>query len=163
MSETDYVLHGLYIDKPLHQSGKFKVTEGLLKSPVLSGEDPGIYFPKLLRDGWEYTETREEGPGKIHRFVKAINRQLTLEKSFHVSLNSPPGKGVYYETHKIKGIDDAALSATDFENLDVYRTQLFWTNAGQLFTADFKRDQVSAPVIVHDFNQYEFTALTAPY
>jgi hypothetical protein len=163
VSEKEYVLNGFYIDKPLHQSGKFKISGTMPPSPVLSGEDPGIYFPKLLRDGWEYTETREEGPGKIHRFVKAINRQLTLEKSFHVSLNSPPGKGVYYETHKIKGIDDAAFGATDLENLDVYRSQLFWTNAGQLFTARFKQNQVSAPVLVHDFNQYEFTAIAAPY
>jgi hypothetical protein len=162
-NEKEYLLNGIYIDKPLHQSGKFKVKRGGLSSPVRSGEDPGIYFPKLLRNGWEYTGVSEKGKDKIHHFTKAVNRQLTLEKSFHVSLNSPVGKGVYYETHKVKGLKGDTFDTLGFENLDVYRSQLFWTNAGQLFTARFKHGEIFTPVMVHDFNNYEFSAIPAPY
>lgn len=162
-SEKEYLLNGIYIDKPLCQSGKFKVKTGLLSSPVRSGEDPGIYFPKLLRNGWEYTGVSEEGKDKVHHFTKAVNRKLTLEKSFHVSLNSPVGKGVYYETHKVKGLKEDTFEHLDFENLDVYRSQLFWTTAGQLFTARFKHGEIFTPVMVHDFNNYEFSAIPAPY
>lgn len=163
VNEKAYHLHGIYADQPLKQSGKFKLAGPLPPSPVQSGEDPGIYFPKLLRDGWEYIEMVPEGKDKRHRFTKAINNKLTLEKSFHVSLDSPVGKGVYYETHEIKGMEEGAFATTDLENMDVYRSQLFWTKAGQLFTARFKQHQVSAPVLVHDFNEYEFEALAAPY
>lgn len=100
---------------------------------------------------------------KTIKLTKQLNPYLSIEKIVHSTINPPEGKGGYYEEHTLKGTNYDQVDFKNIENLDYYNGKLFWPDQGKIFTAEVRRDEIALPKAVHDFTDYKFKAIRAPY
>jgi hypothetical protein len=87
------------------------------------GECPGVYYPRLLRDGWTLVERIVAGPLEaVTVFEKPIARGWILRKLAHEQVGAPPGKGCYWDEHELQGTEPPALRRLpDWEWADLDR------------------------------------------
>ena len=138
---------------------KFRPPAGLGNNECL-----GVYFPKLVRDGWTLMAKRREGDDSVVTFEKPAGKEWLLRKIARATLNRPIGKGVYYDQHEL--VDrrtDQILSFPDWEWAEVDGKRLLWATAGKLFAGLLsKRGLVDAREL-RDFNGDVFMPIAAPY
>lgn len=170
LSNEKYLLYERHPHEQHTLSGLFEVARGIPDTGGQNNEDLGIYIPKLIRDGWEYEGANGAGKEKsvnqdddTFHLSKEINMQLKIRKVIHSTLSPPKGKSFYYEEHAMEGIKYKAVDFKDIENLDYYDGKLFWPNEGRLFTAKIMKDLIGEPEMIHDFTDYTFKAVKAPY
>lgn len=133
---------------------------------IYQGECPGIYFIRLRRDGWAMGDAVAQGDGKdrLIRFHKHINNYWKLVKLFHMGLNHPAGKGVYYESHILCSSnfgEEIPFPNMDWADLDDGR--LLWAEKGQLFSGVVTKDGLAGEKLLFDANTLAFEEITAPY
>lgn len=121
------------------------------------GECPGVYFPRLLRDGWSLVD-RPKKDG-ISAIFERTFRGGVLRKRFHAG-DPPVNRSVYYETHAVVSEDGAVAEHPDWEWADVDGDRLVFAAGGCLWAL---RRGESAPTLLHDFNPMVFEAVRAPY
>lgn len=69
-------------------------------SENFGGECPGVYYKRLIRDGWELVEhIRIAKWQDVFLFVKPLKLGWILRKNAHSEVNSPEGKGCYWDEH----------------------------------------------------------------
>ena len=157
----------VWINKPLpirgehfhhQQSRRFKE---LAEPPVPEwetqngGEDPGIYFYRLLRDGWQ---ENKKWKGRAFCWEKPLKDGLILRKYFDYL------KG-YYETHAV--LDAAGkpvLDGKDWEwaDFDAARKRIVYAAQGAIFAISLRGTKLE-PRLLRDFNDMKFEAIPAPY
>lgn len=130
-----------------------------------STECLGAYFPRLLYSGW--THAGDEDRSKSHGITlwdKPMREGWTLQKRIHATVNHPPGKGCYYEEHRLRhaGVDEV-LFRPAWEWADYDGKRLFWASEGKLHTGFPKRDGSLDGNVLKDFNPMKFQRLQAPY
>lgn len=128
-------------------------------------EDTGVYYPRLLRDGWVLVDRRKDAEWNAETvFDKRIDAQWTLRKIAHEQVNAPPGKGCYWDEHELRRNDSTTRVLPSWEWADVDDGQLVWAERGCVYRAPAGHDGVHDAVrLVHDFNAYTFVAVEAPY
>lgn len=99
----------------------------------IGGEDLGVYFPRLLRDGWEQIE-QEPQPGGC-RFVwqRPLGHGWALRKVVHAeAAGRVPGRGCYWDEHQLV-YEPAAeiLDRPDWEWADCDGRRLTWAPAAR--------------------------------
>ncbi|QEH35791.1 hypothetical protein OJF2_43480 [Aquisphaera giovannonii] len=127
------------------------------------GECPGVYYARLLRDGW--TLIRREAIGRwkaMSVFEKPAPGGWTLRKLAHEEVGAPPGKGCYWDEHELDG-PGGRISCPDWEWAEVDGDRLAWAAAGKLFGGRPGEGGIAASAELHDFNGMEFEAIAAPY
>ncbi len=126
------------------------------------GECPGVYFPRLLRDGWLLVDRpRKEGVSAI--FERDAGHGWTLRKRFHAELDHPVNRGVYHETHALIAADGTAVEHGDWEWAEVDGRRVVWAANGAIWAAIPARGGLEDARMLHDFNPMAFEALAAPY
>lgn len=127
------------------------------------GECPGVYYVRLLRDGWTLTRREKLGRGKsVSVFEKPTPGGWTLRKLAHEEVGAPPGKGCYWDEHQLVG-PDRTVDGPDWEWADVDRHRLVWAAGGTLLAGRLKKDGIAEQVVLHDFHGMSFEAIAAPY
>ena len=100
VSNTQYwINHGyghFIMQKP---RGLNEVSEVNLEYAI-GNECLGVYFPRLVRDGWKLIEKDQ----KVTGFQKVINENWQLKKRAYATINPPAGKGCYYDEHELYNI-----------------------------------------------------------
>lgn len=129
------------------------------------GECPGVYYIRLQRDGWNLLRHATENKNHSYTvFEKPILKGWTLEKTAHATINSPAGKGCYYDTHRLihreRGISH---EFPDWEWADLDRNRLVWVEKGVLYNSRITSKGIEFARELYDFNPLEFEAKTAPY
>jgi hypothetical protein len=129
------------------------------------GECPGVYYVRLQRDGWRLVRHAAEGRSDGHSvFEKDLPCGWVLEKVAHATIDHPPGKGCYYDTHRLVHRDEGVeLDLPDWEWAELDRQRLVWAERGVLHAAPVTPDGLGAVKQLHDFNAMKFEALSAPY
>ncbi len=163
LSNQKYLLYERFPHQQSTFSGEFQVKKGIPNFRIMNNECLGIYIPKLMRDGWKYEGRQREEKDQIITMVKRVNSQISVQKWVHATISPPKGKGVYYEEHQILGIDYKPEYFKDVENLDCYQETLFWPYQGKIYTAKVRGDFIDEAKEVHDFTDYKFEAVKAPY
>lgn len=129
------------------------------------GECPGVYYPRLLRDGWALVG--QDRIGKWNdRFVfeKPCSGDWVLRKIAHAETGAPPGKGCYWDEHVlIHPSSDVSIACPDWEWADLDGKRLVWATAGRLETARLTNKGLTDTRTLHDFNDMTFESITAPY
>jgi hypothetical protein len=129
------------------------------------GECPGVYFHRLLRDGWVMREDLATGArgGHMTVFERPLAHGWTLRKLAHAMTGAPPGKGVYHDEHElVRGAEE--VMRHDWEWADVDGKRLVWATRGGLWAGQITRDDPAArPVLLRDFTEMAFEAIAAPY
>ncbi len=124
------------------------------------GECPGIYLPKLERDGWICVSESDTDIS----YEKKLTGSLRLQKIFHVDQpDDTPGYGVYWEEHKVFSDQTLLLDGADWcwADFDAKRRRILFAKAGAIYAC--KLDALTVPaVLLHDFNAMKFEPTAAP-
>lgn len=132
-----------------------------------SGECPGVYYPRLQRDGWRWIITEKIAKRHwVDVFAKSIHVGWVLRKRAHIGTDSSIGKGSYYDEHEL--IDEATgqtLKKSEWEwaDLDRDRHRLVWCEAGKLYAGKVTDAGINEITELYDFNPMQIEAIKAPY
>jgi len=140
---------------------------GTVNGLYFNAEDTGVYYRRLLRDGWSYkTADRHE---KCYIFEKPISKNCILRKRTFESASSPKGSpkgsGCYWDEHSlIDTSSDIEISCKDWEWADYFQDRLIYASKGCLYRTTAQAVlNADEPQLLHDFNGYTFDAIKAPY
>lgn len=172
LSNRKYLLYERFPHQRHTFSGRFEVKRGIPEISIRNNECLGIYIPKLIRDGWKYEGLTKIPEGKTaknanydytYHLTKKISHQISIQKTIHSTIYPPKGKSFYYEEHSFKGAEYEGVDFSDIENLDYYNGKLFWPYEGKIYSAEVIKNTIKETQLIHDFSDYRFKALQAPY
>lgn len=150
--------HGLLRESP-------EVRRDLAFQPEahFGGECPGVYYVRLLRDGWTLVRREHLGKSKdLTVFEKPAPGGWTLRKLAHEELGAPPGKGCYWDEHQLAG-PERTIPCPDWEWAEVDGNRLVWAAGGRLLRGRLNEAGLAEEVVLHDFNAMAFEPIAAPY
>lgn len=129
------------------------------------GECLHVYYNKLQRDGWVLIDNIAKSKWSHDTiFEKELSKQWKLLKICHCEIGSPKGKGVYWDEHAVQKGDSEIINFQDWEWADWFDNSIYYASKGQLFKLGIKsNNKLSEPKLLHDFNDYTFEQLQAPY
>lgn len=134
-------------------------------SPSFGGECPGVYYHRLMRDGWSYLKHDEGVKWKgVDVFEKPLEHGFRLRKLAHCVTRPPPGKGCYWDEHVVIAPDGTERREPDWEWAELDGTRLVFAKDGVLWASRFdRRGALAEPEPLFDFNPMKFEAIEAPY
>jgi len=135
-------------------------------SPVCSfgGECPGVYYHRLIRDGWTQCEqVQSSRRSSLQIFDRPLGHGWSLRKLAHSQVNAPEGKGCYWDEHELHGPNGTMTSFPDWEWAERDENRLVWAEKGILFAAEVRKRGLGEALELHDFNPMKFQAIEAPY
>lgn len=130
-----------------------------------NGECFGVYFLRLIRDGWELKKQEEVDPQhRVFVFEKSLHDKWIFRKFAHSDGEAPEGKGVYYDTHEIENTKTGEkMDGSAWEWAEVDGKRLVWAQDGKLFAARIGPKGMGEKAMLHDFNDMKFENRVAPY
>jgi len=150
-----------------HRKAQGKAPVGRVPAPeyanAYGGECPGVYFPRLLRDGWVMAD--EEPDAEEVTFTKAFAPGWVLVKHFIAGGARAAGEGVYRERHELLGPSGRRVRGDDWEwaDVDVKRARVVWAAQGRLVAGRLGPSGLSEIRVLHEFDDMTFEPLRAPY
>lgn len=148
------------------ESNKVRRDERYVPEGQFGAEDTGVYYRRLLRDGWTITDCRQNDRlNALVSFEKSCPKGWVLKKLAHEQVGAPVGKGCYWDEHELLNAEtNQRISCTDWEWADLDGKTLVWAEQGRLYRAAFKSRSVLGPAkLLYDFNPLQFEARPAPY
>lgn len=152
----------------LHNSSEVAPDPGHPPAQRFGGECPGVYYPRLIRDGWTLRERVVRGRlDTLAVFEKQIAHGWLLRKFAHEQVGSPIGRGCYWDEHELEHpARSVTIPAPDWEWADCDGGRLVYAAAGCLYAVDrpgADAERLAEPSLLRDFNAMTFEARTAPY
>lgn len=125
----------------------------------------GLYVMRLKDLGWVLESQARPAEGhRISRFTKQISRKITLVKILHSQFPNLEGKTSDWEEHEIRNTSGSSLSKHDWEWADIVGSRVCWMESGFLKSGVWGNNlEPKSEQIIHDFNDYHFEEITAPY
>jgi len=131
------------------------------------GECLTVYYNRLMRDGWTSIGRKQNGRHDVKMFFeKELPRGWTLRKICHEesAMLSPDGRGCYWDEHVLVSKSGQEETRPDWEWAERTGDSICFAKNGRLFRIIIKKDKdVGEETLVHDFNDYKFEKLEAPY
>jgi hypothetical protein len=129
------------------------------------GECPGVYYPRLIRDGWTLKETVSVGKWKDKViFEKPLPGGWVLRKVAHAEIGAPRGKGCYWDEHELVHPGSGrSISYPQWEWAERDDGRLVWAAGGRLVAGRLNSQGVADEKVLADFNEMSFAAIEAPY
>lgn len=164
MSDDRYWLNDDGSHTVLRDSNKFERASGWRPAHSFGGECPGIYYPRLMRDGWKLTDLSNKSVSALTVFERPCAHRWVLRKYAHASINHPPGKGCYWDEHElVQPNTGKVIDCRTWEWADLDQKRLVWATEGKLFATTLDTNGLVEPRVLHDFNAMQFEAIKAPY
>jgi hypothetical protein len=163
--KREYWLNGGDSHEILRDSTEVSRARAYRPEKNYGGECPGVYYPRLARDGWNLVRYEEKGRwAERHYFEKPAGNGWMLRKTAHSRLEHPPGEGCYADGHElIREGSEEVLSFPRWEWADVDGKRIVWTEKGKLFAAKLARHGLKDEIELWDGNALKFAPLEAPY
>lgn len=160
-----YWLNDGYGHRVLRDSKELRRDLGHVPSPYYGGECPGVYYHRLVRDGWTYHEHIEASrQAALTVFEKDLGSGWRLRKLAHEEVGAPVGKGCYWDEHELEHERGIRIACPDWEWAERDGNRLLFGSRGGLYrVARPKGDVLEEPTLLHDFNGMRFVARAAPY
>jgi hypothetical protein len=129
------------------------------------GECPGVYFLRLVRDGWTLKETVPIGKCKDKViFEKRCPGGWVLRKIAHAEVGVPPGRGCYWDEHElIYSSSGASMVFPQWEWTELDGKRLVWAAEGKLEAGRLTAQGLVDKKLLFDFNDMSFAPIEAPY
>lgn len=123
------------------------------------GECLHVYYNRLQRDGWSMIGDKNNAI-----FLKSISNNWTLKKICHAQINSPEGKGCYWDEHQLISPSGEIFEYPSWEWAEWVDDAIFFAERGCLYKISVSNaDGIGLSELIHDFNEYKFEAIKAPY
>jgi hypothetical protein len=162
-SNKKYWLNGCHF--VVRESAEVAMDERRQTAGGFGAECPGVYYPRLLRDGW--TLEMKVGPGRVGPctvFTKPLPHGWILRKFAYADTKHPVGAGVYWDEHELEHAErKALLSVFSWEWAERDGSTLVWAEKGLLHRARVNPSGPAADKVLYDFNSLEFERRRAPY
>lgn len=130
----------------------------------------GIYFLRLVRDGWTFAGRRNlalaetAASDKVFVFEKPFALGWSLRKSVHSAAESGPGKGCRWDQHELVHPErQIEIPLQNWEWAEVDGERLVWAEGGILRSGKVNEAGLSDAKLLIDLNPMEFEPLVAPY
>jgi hypothetical protein len=168
VDDKHYWLNDGYGHRLLGETGEVKRTDSDKRATQYGGECPGVYYPRLIRDGWTYLDQLGARLDSADVFEKRVAHGWSLRKLARATVNPPLGKGVYHDEHELVGYQ-RELPRHDWEWAEVDGDRLVWATGGVLWAGKITKrsamleDPVTDARVLHDFNDMTFSVIAAPY
>ena len=166
--ERRYWLNDGWGHETLRNTGEVSRDRRYEPSENYGGECPGVYYNRLVRDGWRLVEETSDGDDDTFVFDKPLPHRhgWVLRKIAHAGMNTPEGKGCYWDAHHlVHPTSGRKIKRPAWEWADIDRDRLVWATDGKLFAGVVGREGLDddATTELHDFNAMEFERIEAPY
>jgi len=129
-----------------------------------------VYYPRLLRDGWQFVESRDRTPVgarwpvNIDIFEKAFVDGWSLRKLACSGLEHRAGTGCYWDEHELVHPGrEVAVGLSKWKWAEVDGPRLVWAEDGALHSGRVNESGLCKITLLADFNAMEFEAIAAPY
>ncbi len=123
----------------------------------------GVYYPRLLRDGWYFVERINAKRSKRKDiFEKPLGYGWTLRKIAQTEIDSPVGKGCYWDEHQLIA-SNRQTNCPDWEWAELDGKRLVWAKEGKLFAGNIRLSGLTDEIELFDFNPMTFEPIEAPY
>lgn len=152
--------------RTLSQSSEVIRDDSYVPKGEFGAEDTGVYYRRLIRDGWRLVSQKENSKWNSETlFEKPIPKGWVLRKIAHEQVDSPRGKGCYWDEHELINTEsETRLVLSDWEWAELDGKSLVWSSSGCMYRASINsRKQIGEPKILFDFNSLEFEKIRAPY
>ena len=125
----------------------------------------GVYYPRLLRDGWQFKERIRVAKWQERDiFEKPLKYGWLLRKIAHAQTDPPEGKGCYWDEHElIHPKSDTQVKYPNWEWAELDERRLVWATEGKLFCGNITSSGINNEQELYDFNSMEFEPIEAPY
>lgn len=168
LTKNRYWLNDRYFTpgKTLKQSSEVTRDDAYVPEGEFGAEDTGVYYRRLIRDGWKLISQKEISKWNSETtFEKAIPKGWIIRKIAHEQVDSPKGKGCYWDEHElINDESEAKLVFKDWEWAELDGKSVVWASKGCMYRASVKnRTELGEPKLLYDFNSLEFEEIQAPY
>ncbi len=166
---TRYWLNDGYGHRVLRDSRHVKRDLEHRPPAYYGGECPGVYYNRLVRDGWTLREHVKQDRNKA---VTVFEKDLggggwLLRKLAHEEIGAPVGKGCYWDEHELERPEHGVkIACPDWEWAEVDGGRLVFASQGCLYRVPRPKGgatELEAPKLLHDFNGMQFVARPAPY
>ena len=129
-------------------------------------ECTGVYYPRLLRDGWTLTEQASRSRWHAVRvFEKPLPGGWLLRKTAHGQVGSAPGKGCYWDEHAVEHPGRGErIACPDWEWAERDGNTLVWARSGALFRTRLRvAADLERATCLRDFAADRLEQVVAPY
>jgi len=181
LSEREYWLNAGCSSEEKLAPGGLIPKPGFPFSMYFGGECPGVYYHRLIRDGWILVacDTHRhwfEGEWRVRRlnpnllpsnvgavFEKRLPGGWILRKLAYATC-SRPGRGCYFDEHELENAElDELMDCSAWEWADLDGDRLVWATGGSIYAGYMSSAGLSEQRQLFDFNGMRFEALAAPY
>lgn len=168
LGKNSYWLNDRYANKNnrLITSSLVTQNESYIPEGEFGAEDTGVYYRRLMRDGWTLLKKEQYGEwNKATIFSKELKNSWVLTKIAHEQVGSPKGKSCYWDEHMLENkVSGSKFIFDDWEWAENDGHSIIWCSKGCLYRASLKDKQaIGEGMLVKDFNEYKFEAIAAPY
>lgn len=168
LSNSSFWLNDRYFmpDNILIQSMEVARNDSYAPEGEFGAEDTGVYYRRLIRDGWTLVSSREVRNWNSETiFSKALPKGWVLKKIAHEQVDSPKGKGCYWDEHElINDESETKISFPDWEWAELDKESVVWASKGCIYRASIEsRTEIGEAKLLYDFTPLEFEELLAPY
>jgi hypothetical protein len=163
--KTTYWLNDGYGHSVLRDTTAVRRDKRYRPSENYGGECPGVYYLRLLRDGWKFAEHVPLGKWRDKDvFERKTEKGWILRKIAHAEVGAPPGKGCYWDEHELARPESGTVLAyPDWEWADVDGKRLVWAAGGKLYSGRLSDEGLVNETELFDFNHMTFEPIEAPY
>ena len=165
LDDKTYWLNGAYYHyQPLITSDEIIRDRSYQPANQYGGECLNVYYNRLQRDGWNinFREKRKWHSKTI--FNKSLLHGWKMNKICHEQLNSPLGKGCYWDEHELVNKAGNILTKSKWEWADWIDNVIVFAQEGCLYSVAIENKiDLSEARLIHDFNHYKFENRQAPY
>lgn len=168
LNDESFWLNDGYGHETLFASNEVEKADQHNHSPQYYGEEClTVYYNRLQRDGWALRNTRQEAENSesiLDIFEKQLPKHWVLRKICHEQVDSPKGKGCYWDEHELSNGSGETFSKPNWEWAEWVDESIVYAESGCLYKVAVRgANQLGEPELLHDFNDYKFENRQAPY
>jgi len=142
------------------------VSEDMSYQPPRIGnaECLGVYYPRLLRDGWKLLHSLRSDKAKTDIFEKDLSHAWRLRKFALAGSIKVPGRGVYRDEHElVHSKTGTVIKFPKWEWAERDGQDVVWAEGGKLMRAVVGEGGLQSTRLIRDFNDMTFEPIEAPY
>jgi hypothetical protein len=164
-ARTTYWLNDGYGHSVMRQSSAVHRDAAFRPAASYGGECPGVYYNRLVQDGWSFIGHAEVGEWRSRTtFEKPLTYGWTLRKIAHSEVGAPVGKGFYWDEHElVDGRTGTTTAQPNWEWADLDGKRLVWAEHGTLKVGKITPEGLADGRLLFDSTDMTFTPLKAPY
>ena len=165
LSDRSYWLNDGYGHEIMFERQEVERDKDYCPKNQYGGECQNVYYNRLQRDGWIIKNTSKKGKWDTETiFEKGIAKQWVLRKICHAQLGSPKGKGCYWDEHELINGSKQSISMPAWEWAEWIDGAVFYAEHGVLYKLKVQSANIlGEPKLLHEFNDYKFESIQAPY